>query len=165
MAPYFGLSGGKLHAAVWIESWVAVSIFGYNSAGAGGVLNSPAFRLQFPSIDVTDAPESQKHDKSLIQGMPNFSLKTLEAQSLIIVLLNRNGRGFVRSVRCLWGVGMHFLGRLSGSTDDSIYCRRFQPHRRHHYVDVLLSGPVHCWSHFHRNRNRRNYCHHSSMAV
>ncbi len=69
MAPYFGLTGRRLHAAVWIESWVAVSIFGYNGAGAGGVLNLPAFRQQFPSIDVTDATASQKHDKSLIQGM------------------------------------------------------------------------------------------------
>lgn len=74
MAPYFGLSGRKLHAAVWIEAWVAVSIFGYCSAGAGGVLNMPAFREQFPSIDVTDAPESQKHDKSTIQGKRGVQL-------------------------------------------------------------------------------------------
>lgn len=68
MAPYFGLTGRKLHAAIWIEAWVAVSIFGYCSASAGGVLNLPAFRAQFPSIDVTDAPASEAHQRSTIQG-------------------------------------------------------------------------------------------------
>ena len=48
---------------------MAVTIFGYCSASVGGVLNMPAFIKQFPSIDVTDAPESEKHYKSTIQGM------------------------------------------------------------------------------------------------
>lgn len=69
MAPYFGLKGRKLHAAIWTEAWVAITIFGYCSAGAGGVLNMPSFLQQFPSIDVANAPESEKHDKSTIQGM------------------------------------------------------------------------------------------------
>lgn len=69
MAPYFGLTGRKLHAAIWAEAWVAVSIFGYCSASAGGVLNMPAFQAQFPSIDVANAPESEKHQRSTIQGM------------------------------------------------------------------------------------------------
>lgn len=69
MAPYFGLSGRKLHSAIWAESWMAISIFGYCSASAGGVLNMPAFRKQFPSMDVTDAPEYLKHDRSTIQGV------------------------------------------------------------------------------------------------
>ena len=81
MARYLGLTGRKLHAAVWIESWVAVSIFGYNGAGAGGVLNLPAFLQQFPSIDVTDAPESQKHNKSVIQGMHAILREGLKSKS------------------------------------------------------------------------------------
>ncbi|KAF2483998.1 MFS1 putative major facilitator superfamily transporter [Neohortaea acidophila] len=68
MAPYFGLTGRKLHAAVWIISWVAVSMFGYNGAAAGGVLNSPAFQKQFPSIDVETAPPGQAQHRSTIQG-------------------------------------------------------------------------------------------------
>jgi MFS family permease len=68
MAPYFGLKGRKLHAAIWTESLVAVSMFGYCSASAGGVLNMPAFRQQFPSIDVEDAPASEQHHVSTIQG-------------------------------------------------------------------------------------------------
>ncbi len=68
MAPYFGLKGRKLHAAVWSEVWVAVSIFGYCGASAGGVLNDPAFRQQFPSLDVTDALDDEKHYRSTIQG-------------------------------------------------------------------------------------------------
>lgn len=69
MAPYFGLKGRKLQAAIWTESWVAVSMFGYCSASAGGVLNMPAFIQQFPSLDVVGAPESEKHHKSTIQGV------------------------------------------------------------------------------------------------
>lgn len=68
MAPYFGLTGRKLHAAVWIISWVAVSMFGYNGAAAGGVLGSPAFQKQFPSIDVESAPPGQAQHRSTIQG-------------------------------------------------------------------------------------------------
>ena len=68
MAPYFGLKGSKLHPAVWTESFFAVTIFGYCSAAAGGVLNMPAFKDQFPSIDVADAPLDQEHYKSTIQG-------------------------------------------------------------------------------------------------
>lgn len=71
MAPYFGLTGRKLHAAFWTEAWVAVTIIGYCSASAGGgMLNMPAFIKQFPSIDVTGAPASEKHYKSTIQGTP-----------------------------------------------------------------------------------------------
>jgi hypothetical protein len=69
MAPYFGLKGRRLHAAIWTEAWVAVTIFGYCSASAGGVLNMPAFLAQFSSINVKDASEDEKHDKSTIQGM------------------------------------------------------------------------------------------------
>ncbi|KAL5385838.1 hypothetical protein DPSP01_004616 [Paraphaeosphaeria sporulosa] len=68
MAPFWGLSGRKLHWAVWTESLVCISIFGYATASAGGVLNGESFRKQFPTIDVTDAPPDQKHDKSVIQG-------------------------------------------------------------------------------------------------
>jgi hypothetical protein len=74
MAPYFGLKGRKLHALIWTQAWVSLTIFGYCSAGAGGVLNTPAFRRQFPSIDVTDAPESEKHYRSTLQGMENIAL-------------------------------------------------------------------------------------------
>lgn len=68
MAPYFGLRGAKLHAAIWAQSCVSVAIFGYATASAGGVLNMESFRKQFPRMDVTDAPEDKKHDVSLIQG-------------------------------------------------------------------------------------------------
>lgn len=68
MAPYLGLTGRALHAAIWTEALVAIMIFGYCSASAGGVLNMPTFRKQFPAIDVTDAPENEKHDKSTLQG-------------------------------------------------------------------------------------------------
>lgn len=69
MQRYFGLTGSKLHAAIWVESWVAISIFGYCSASAGGVLNMPAFQEQFPSIDVANAPKSEQHHRSTIQGI------------------------------------------------------------------------------------------------
>jgi hypothetical protein len=69
MAPFFGLTGRKLQAAIWTESLLAVTTFGYCSAGAGGVLNNPWFLEQFPSIDVADAPASEKHNKSTIRGM------------------------------------------------------------------------------------------------
>jgi hypothetical protein len=69
MAPFFGLTGVKLHAAIWTESLLAVMTFGYCSAGAGGVLNNPWFLKQFPSIDVADAPAREQHNKSTIQGM------------------------------------------------------------------------------------------------
>lgn len=69
MGPYFGLSGRRLHTAIWIQSWIAVTIFGYSSAGAGGVLNLPSFEAQFPSINVNNAPPDQVHHKSTIQGM------------------------------------------------------------------------------------------------
>jgi hypothetical protein len=69
MAPYVGLKGSKLQAAIWAECCVAVAIFGYCTASAGGVLGSESFRKQFPTIDVEDAPESDKHYRSLIQGM------------------------------------------------------------------------------------------------
>lgn len=68
MAPYFGLTGSKLQAAIWAEACVAVAAFGYCSASAGGVLNMESFRQQFPQIDVLDAPESEKHDKFTLQG-------------------------------------------------------------------------------------------------
>jgi len=68
MAPYFGLTGGKLHAAVWVESLCAIAIFGYCSASAGGVLNMPSFEAQFPGIDVSNAPASEAHHRSTIQG-------------------------------------------------------------------------------------------------
>lgn len=56
MTVYFGLNGRKLHAAVWIQSLIAVSIFGYSGAGVGGVLNIPSFEAQFLSLDVKTAP-------------------------------------------------------------------------------------------------------------
>ena len=62
MAPYMGLTGRKLHTAIWIEAWIAVATFGYCSAGAGGVLNMPAFREQFPSIDVTGRSSVYRQD-------------------------------------------------------------------------------------------------------
>lgn len=82
MAPYFGLTGRKLHIIIWTEAWVAVSIFGYCSASAGGVLNMPAFIKQFPSIDVTSAPESEKHDRSTIQGMKKYQTQDLQRDEL-----------------------------------------------------------------------------------
>ncbi len=69
MAPFFGLTGRSLHAAIWTESLAAVMIFGYNSAGAGGVLDMPSFEKQFPTIDVANAPPSEAHQRSTIQGL------------------------------------------------------------------------------------------------
>lgn len=77
MAPYFGLTGSKLHAAVWAEACVAVAIFGYNGPAGGGVLSMPSFREQFPSIDVLDAPASEQHSKSVLQGRHSTSIDTL----------------------------------------------------------------------------------------
>ena len=68
MARFFGLKGSKLHVAVWAEAFFAVAIFGYNQAAAGGLLTTPAFARAFPSIDVIDAPEAEKHHRSTIQG-------------------------------------------------------------------------------------------------
>ena len=66
MATFFGLTGGKLQAATWTESLLAIVSFGYCSAAAEGVLNNPLFLKQFPSIDVADAPASEKLNKSAI---------------------------------------------------------------------------------------------------
>ena len=66
---------------------MAVTIFGYNSASAGGVLNMPAFLKQFPSIDVADAPENQVHHKSTIQGtweLASFARKEIVADHLTV---------------------------------------------------------------------------------
>ena len=79
MAPFFGLTGRKLHVAIWMEAWVAVSIFGYCSAGAGGVLNLPAFRQQCPTRDVTDTPANEKHQRPTIQGMSSMYRPALKA--------------------------------------------------------------------------------------
>ncbi|KAF7193680.1 Sugar transporter STL1 [Pseudocercospora fuligena] len=68
MAPYCGLKGKALHAAIWTEACFAVAIFGYNQCAAGGVLATPSFSRQFPAIDVIDAAESEKHYRSTIQG-------------------------------------------------------------------------------------------------
>lgn len=68
MAPYFGLTGRKLHAAIWTEACVAVSLFGYSGSSIGGVLDSSAFRKQFPTIDVLGAAPDQAHHVSTIQG-------------------------------------------------------------------------------------------------
>ena len=74
MVQYFGLTGGKLQAAVWTEACVAVAIFGYCTASAGGVLDLESFRMQFPTIAVEGAPEGDKHHKSLVQGKHRFTL-------------------------------------------------------------------------------------------
>lgn len=76
MAPYFGLTGRALHAAIWTQAWIAVSIFGYCSASAGGVLNMPAFQRQFPSITVADAPAGEEHHRSVIQGMQGHKTRS-----------------------------------------------------------------------------------------
>lgn len=72
MAPYWGLRGSKLHAAVWAEACVAVAIFGYNQAAAGGVLTTVSFNKQFPKMDVIDTTGAQKHYNSTIQGWSPF---------------------------------------------------------------------------------------------
>jgi hypothetical protein len=68
MAPFWGLKGPALHAAIWAESCVLVSIFGYNQAAAGGVLTNESFNRQFPDMDVVDATGSRKKHNSTIQG-------------------------------------------------------------------------------------------------
>jgi hypothetical protein len=68
MAPYFGLRGHKLHIAVWAEAFISVSIFGYNQAAAGGLLTTPAFARQFPTIDTLDTTGAQQQHNSTIQG-------------------------------------------------------------------------------------------------
>ena len=68
MQPYLGLKGGKLHAAIWAESCVLVSIFGFNQAAAGGVLTQKSFNDQFPQMDVIDTEGAQKSYNATIQG-------------------------------------------------------------------------------------------------
>jgi hypothetical protein len=68
MKRFWGLRGPKLHAAIWAESCVAVAIFGYNQAAAGGVLTDPSFISQFPRMDVVNTTGAQKHYNSTIQG-------------------------------------------------------------------------------------------------
>ncbi|KAF2645233.1 MFS1 putative major facilitator superfamily transporter [Massarina eburnea CBS 473.64] len=92
MAPYFGLTGTKLHAAIWAESCVSIAIFGYATASAGGVLNIPSFRKQFPLIDVTDAPENEKHRVSLIQGFALYTLLGVFGALACTFLGDRLGR-------------------------------------------------------------------------
>ncbi|SMR50477.1 unnamed protein product [Zymoseptoria tritici ST99CH_1E4] len=68
MSPQLILRGRWLHAAIWIEGLVAVTMFGYCAASAGGVLNMSSFQSQFEAIDVANAPESEKQHTSTIQG-------------------------------------------------------------------------------------------------
>ena len=68
MGRYLGLKGHALHRAVWAEAFFAVAIFGYNQGNAGGLLTTPSFARQFPSIDVLDAPANEKAHKSTMQG-------------------------------------------------------------------------------------------------
>lgn len=163
MAPYFGLSGRRLHTAIWIQSWVAVSIFGYSSAGAGGVLNLPSFVAQFPSLDVKNAPPSQVHYKSTIQGIEQFYC--LPTKWLSLTLSNRDNCSTLHAVWCLRSIGLHFSGRLSGTSKNHLPRRCSQLDRCHPYGQFLLFDPVHLRSYFPRLGDWWNCCNCSSMAV
>jgi len=68
MQKYWGLSGHSMHAAVWAVSCVAIMIFGYNQAAAGGALAMKNFQRQFPEMDTIDTTgQLQKHNAT-IQG-------------------------------------------------------------------------------------------------
>ncbi|ETN44473.1 uncharacterized protein HMPREF1541_10143 [Cyphellophora europaea CBS 101466] len=68
MKLYWGLRGPRLHAAIWAEACVLVSIFGYNQAAAGGVLTTRSFNDQFPQMDVINNEGERKRYNSTVQG-------------------------------------------------------------------------------------------------
>ncbi len=73
MPRFMGLRGSKLHAAIWAEACVCVSIFGYNQAAAGGVLTTESFNKQFPRMDTIDTTGAKKRNNATIQGTgPHF---------------------------------------------------------------------------------------------
>lgn len=164
-APYFGLSGRRLHIAIWIQSLVAVTIFGYNSAGAGGVLNLPSFEARFPSLDVQNAPPDQVHHKSTIQGEQFLHQILSESTWLISVLLNRDGRSTLYSVWCFWSISLHLFGRFPRTSENHIHCCGCQFDRGHPDGQFLFSSSVHLWSNFHWPGDWWNRCNCSRMAI
>ena len=68
MPRFWGLKHGKLHAAIWAEACVCVTIFGYNQAAGGGVVAFPAFVKQFPIMDTIDTTGAKQRYNSTIQG-------------------------------------------------------------------------------------------------
>lgn len=69
MPRFWGLKHGKLHAAIWAEACVCVTIFGYNQAAGGGVVAFPAFVKQFPIMDTINTTGAKQRYNSTIQGM------------------------------------------------------------------------------------------------
>jgi hypothetical protein len=68
MAPFWGLRGTKLHAAVWVESFFGVIIFGYNQSSMGGVLSFDNFERQFPQINTLTTKGAERAENARIQG-------------------------------------------------------------------------------------------------
>jgi MFS family permease len=70
-APYFGLRGKSLNAAlIWALIMPAYLLFGYNNGVAGGIIDEDAFIAHFPDIDTIskDLTAAQKSHNSQIQG-------------------------------------------------------------------------------------------------
>ena len=184
MARFFGLRGRSLHAAVWVESWLAIMIFGYCSASAGGVLNMPAFREQFPSIDVTDAPESEKHNKSTIQGASRgiccfqfcYRERVIEhpkASGGVGALICRwltstTYRNRCGSIHALWGLrclSLYILWRHLRATDDNFHCcwrtaRRSDPDGK-----LIFAGAIYRRSGLYRPGHWCSCSHCAGLAV
>jgi len=68
MQKYLGLRGHSMHAAVWAVSCVAIMIFSYNQAAAGGALAMKNFQRQFPGMDTIDTTGQQQKHNATIQG-------------------------------------------------------------------------------------------------
>lgn len=68
MQKYWGLRGHSMHMAVWAVSCVAIMIFGYNQAAAGGALAMKDFQRQFPQMDTIDTTGQQQKHNATIQG-------------------------------------------------------------------------------------------------
>lgn len=68
MQKYWGLRSHSMHAAVWAVSCVAIMIFGYNQAAAGGALAMENFQRQFPDMDTIDTTGQQQKHNATIQG-------------------------------------------------------------------------------------------------
>ncbi|TVY82881.1 Sugar transporter STL1 [Lachnellula suecica] len=69
MAPYFGLRGKHLDAAmIWAVIMPAYILFGYNNAVAGGLLSLPAWIETFPRINTYTTTGDVKTNNSRVQG-------------------------------------------------------------------------------------------------
>lgn len=117
MAPFLGLKGRWLHAAVWMEACFGVVIFGYNQAAAGGVLTTPSFNAQFPQIDTLNTTGEQKHYNSTIQGEILLLLAPIPPEHitaamvvLLLIRLFRHGHCALHTFWHFWRSCLHLLG-------------------------------------------------------